>query len=146
MISVQDILNEKGGQVYTVSPDAFVLRAVEAMVENNVGGLIVTKDDKVCGVITERDYLRKIAVQGRRSADTKVKEIMSSPVIYTTPDCSIEEAMAIMTKQRVRHLPVMEGDTVRGVISIGDLVLRLTADQEVTIKTLQSYISDNYPR
>jgi CBS domain-containing protein len=111
------------------------------MVEMNVGSILVTESDKVVGIMTERDYLRKIAVQGRTSRDTLVSEIMTSPLVYVTPETSVEESMAIMTDRRIRHLPVTEKDDVVGIISIGDLVKFQSREQSFQIQYLTDYIS-----
>jgi CBS domain-containing protein len=146
MKTIADILASKGSTVHTISPEALVLRAVESMVENNIGALVVMDNAKVCGMVSERDYLRKIVVKGRRSHDTRVKEIMTSEVVYTRPEQSIREAMAIMTQRRARHLPVVDGSKLLGLVSIGDLAQHVAADQQVQINILHDYIADNYPR
>lgn len=141
MGAIADILESKGNDVHTIDPDASVFAAVSAMVENNVGALLVTDGDDIAGIITERDYLRRIAVEGRTSRDTRVAEIMSSPVVYVGSDCDIEEAMAIMTDRRIRHLPVVDEGSLTGVVSIGDLVKHRSEEQAFEIKYLTEYIS-----
>ena len=138
-----DILRGKSGDVLKIDADATVYDALVKVVDANVGSILVTEGDKVVGIMTERDYLRKIAVQGRTSRDTKVREIMSAPLVYVTPQTAIEEAMAIMTDRRIRHLPVVESEgseDVLGIVSIGDLVKWQSAEQSFQIKYLTDYI------
>ena len=124
-----------------IGADATVFDAVKAMVEANVGALLVTDGDEIVGIFTERDYLRRIAVEGRRSRTTIVSEVMSAPVICVTPDTGIEESMALMTDRRIRHAPVTDGGALVGMISIGDLVKFQTQQQSFEIKYLQDYIT-----
>ncbi len=138
---VSEILRGKGVDVLKIDASATVFDAIKRIVDVNVGSILVTEGDEVVGIMTERDYLRKIAVHGRTSRDTKVGEIMSSPLIYVTPETSIEESMAIMTDRRIRHLPVVENDDVVGIISIGDLVKFQSQEQSFQIKYLTEYIS-----
>ncbi len=141
MARVADILRGKGSDVLKIEAGATVYDALVKIVERNVGSILVTDGDQVVGIMTERDYLRKIAVQGRTSRDTKVSEIMSSPLVYVTPETPVEEAMAIMTDRRIRHLPVVENDDVVGLVSIGDLVKYQSQEQSFQIKYLTDYIS-----
>src|SRR4051812_5649069 len=122
MARVSDILRGKGTDVLKIEASATVYDALVKMVELNVGSILVTDDGAVVGIMTERDYLRKIVVKGRTSRGTQVSEIMTSPLVYVTPDTSVDELMAIMTDRRIRHLPVVENDDVVGIISIGDAV------------------------
>src|SRR6266540_2698649 len=140
MAHVSDILRAKGGDVLKIEKTATVFDAITKIVEANVGSVLVTDGDQVVGIMSERDYLRKIAVQGRTSRDTQVGEIMSSPLIYVTPETTIEESMAIMTDRRIRHLPVV-ADEVVGIISIGDVVKFQSREQSFQIKYLTEYIS-----
>ena len=140
MAHVSDILRNKG-EVLKIDADATVFDAIKKIVENNVGSILVTRGDDVVGIMTERDYLRKIAILGRTSHDTLVEQIMTTPLVYITPETSIEESMAIMTDRRIRHLPVVEDDEVIGVVSIGDLVKFQTQEQGFQIKYLTEYIS-----
>jgi CBS domain-containing protein len=137
------ILEQKSGDVIRISGDATVFDAVKAMVEANVGAILVTGGDAdhIEGIFTERDYLRRIAVEGRTSRDTTVREVMSSPVIVVTPETSVEEAMALMTDRRIRHAPVVEGDRLVGMVSIGDLVRNQSREQDFKIQYLTEYIS-----
>jgi CBS domain-containing protein len=141
MKTVADILQGKGGDVIRIGGDATVFDAVKAMVDANVGALLVTDGEEIVGIFTERDYLRRIAVEGRRSRTTLVNEVMSAPVICVTPETGIEESMALMTDRRIRHAPVTEGGKLVGMISIGDLVKFQTRQQSFEIKYLKDYIT-----
>jgi CBS domain-containing protein len=140
---VAKILEEKSGDVIRISGESTVFDAVKAMVDANVGAILVTGADvnHIEGIFTERDYLRRIAVEGRTSQDTKVRDVMSTPVIVVTPDTSVEEAMALMTDRRIRHTPVVDGDRLVGMLSIGDLVRRQSREQDFKIQYLTEYIS-----
>jgi len=138
---VSEILRGKQTDVLKIDASATVFDAIKKIVEQNVGSILVTRDDDVVGIMTERDYLRKIAIFGRTSHDTLVGEIMSSPLMYVTPETTIEEAMAIMTDRRIRHLPVVENDEVVGIVSIGDVVKFQSREQSFQIKYLTEYIS-----
>jgi CBS domain-containing protein len=138
---VSEILRGKQADVLKIDASATVFDAIKKIVEQNVGSILVTRDGDVVGIMTERDYLRKIAIFGRTSHDTLVGEIMSSPLMYVTPETSIEEAMAIMTDRRIRHLPVVENDEVVGIVSIGDVVKFQSREQSFQIKYLTEYIS-----
>jgi CBS domain-containing protein len=138
---IAEILRRKGTDVLKIEASATVFDAIKKIVEHNVGSILVTQDGEVIGIMTERDYLRKIAIFGRTSHDTLVEQIMTSPLVYITPETSIEESMAIMTDRRIRHLPVVENDEVIGVVSIGDLVKFQTQEQSFQIKYLTEYIS-----
>jgi len=139
--TVATILNQKGHQVYSISPDATVFEAIQLMADKNIGALLVTSEGKLLGVISERDYTRKVALKGRASRDTKVWEIISSPVVSATPDHSVEECMRLMTSHRVRHLPVLYGEKLVGIVSIGDLVNWTISAQDAAIEQLKSYIA-----
>ena len=141
MARVADILRGKGSNVLTIEASATVFDALVKIVDANVGSILVTDGGKIVGIMTERDYLRKIAVRGRTSHDTIVREIMSEPLIAVTPETALEEAMAIMTDRRIRHLPVVEDDDIVGVVSIGDLVKFQSQQQSFEIKYLTDYIS-----
>lgn len=141
MSRVSEILEAKGRVLHRIDADASVLDAVRKMVEANVGSLLVTDGDEITGIVTERDYLRRVAVEGRDERDTPVREVMSSPLVVVTPDTSIEECMALMTDRRIRHLPVAEGGKVVAVVSIGDVVKFQSQQQSFEIKYLNDYIS-----
>ena len=141
MSTVADILQGKQRDVLQIGGEASVLDAVKAMVEANVGSLLVTDGDEIAGIVTERDYLRRAALAGRADAATPVREIMSAPVICVTPETSIEECMALMTERRIRHVPVVDGGALVGMISIGDLVKFQSTQQSVQIKYLTDYIT-----
>ena len=141
MKTVRDILKVKGADVWCVEPDATVFAALQRMAEKEVGALVVTEGAQIVGLISERDYARKVILHGRASPTTLVKEIMTSHVVYTHLDQSIEECMALVTEKRIRHLPVMAEGKLVGVISIGDLVKSIIADQQFIIEQLVHYIS-----
>lgn len=143
MGDVGKILAEKGDSVIRIAGDATVFDAVKAMVEANVGAILVTGSDpdQIQGIFTERDYLRRIAVEGRTSRQTLVREVMSSPVIAVDPSTSVEEAMALMTDRRIRHAPVIDGSKLVGMVSIGDLVRMQSEQQSFKIQYLTEYIS-----
>ncbi len=141
MAQIAEILDAKGRDVIRIASEATVFDAVKLMVERNVGALLVTDGEEITGIFTERDYLRRIAVEGRRSRDTLVREVMSSPVIVITPDVSVEEGMAMMSERRIRHLPVVDEGSVAGMISIGDLVRHQSRLQTFQIQYLTDYIT-----
>ena len=140
MAAVSEVLKEKGNKVIGVPPSATVFEAIEQMVEHNCGSLLVMQDDDVTGIFTERDYLRKIALQGRTSESTAVQDVMTSPVVVVEAGAEIDEALALMTDRRIRHLPVVDNGRVVGVVSIGDLVKHKTKEQEFRIAYLEDYI------
>ena len=142
--SIGEILGHKGNQVWSISPDAMVYDAIQMMSDKNIGALLVTDGDKLVGILTERDYTRKIALKGKSSKQTAVREILSGEVIHVNPNHTVEECMRLMTDHRVRHLPVLEGDKLIGIVSIGDLVNWIISAQSHTINQLQTYIS-GYP-
>lgn len=140
MKTVREILLNKGNQVWSVSPGTTVFTALQLMAEKNTGALLVMKDDKVAGILTERDYARKVVLLGKLSKDTLVQEIMSSTIFYVEPSYSTEECMALMIDKRVRHLPVIEKEKLEGIISIGDVVKAVIDEKEFLISQLEHYI------
>lgn len=143
--TVRQILSNKGRDVWSLPPDASVYDAVAMMAEKGVGALLVVDQGKLAGVVSERDYARKVILKGRSSMETRLSEIMTSPVITVTPDHTVDDCMRIVTDHRIRHLPVLDGDKLAGVISIGDLVRSIIANQEATIHQLHNYIAGSYP-
>ena len=143
--SIRFILEHKGRAVWSLSPEASVYEAIQMMSEKQVGALLVMSSHHLVGFISERDYARKVILQGRSSRDTLVSEIMSSPVTTVSPGQTIDECMRLMTANRIRHLPVMEHGRVTGIVSIGDLVRWIISSQEETIHQLHSYIAGAYP-
>jgi len=141
MITVRDVLDRKGRGVWSVSPDDTVFEALQAMSQRRVGALMVTENGKLVGVISERDYARKVVLAGKNSRETAVGDIMTSKVYYVSPDHHIEECMALMTNKSVRHLPVMDGDRLEGVVSIGDVVKAVISHQEFIIEQLEHFIA-----
>ena len=140
MKSVAQLLRVKGTVVHSVRPDASVFECLELLAEKQVGSLLVMEGDRLIGIFTERDYARKVVLHGKSSKDLKVREIMSADVLCVGPERTNEECMALMTERRVRHLPVMEGGRVIGLISIGDLVKDIIAEQQFVISQLERYI------
>jgi CBS domain-containing protein len=142
MATVKQILNQKGREVYSVAPEATVLEALQKLAEYNVGALPVVDDSgNIVGLFSERDYARKVVLQGKASKDVPVSEVMSSHVLYVTPETSDWQCMALMTDKRVRHLPVLEDGELVGFISIGDVVKAIMEDQKFHIEQLERYIS-----
>jgi CBS domain-containing protein len=141
MASIKQVLQSKGHDICSIGPDASVYDAIAKMAQEEVGALVVLEGESLVGVVSERDYARKVVLQGRSSRDTKIRDIMTTRVAYARPDQSVEECMATMTEKRIRHLPVMEGDKLLGVISIGDLVKSIMEEQQHVIEQLEQYIS-----
>lgn len=141
MNRVKEILDDKGHDVLQIAADASVFDAVKLMVEAGVGSLLVTEDGKIAGIFTERDYLRRLTLEGRDDKGTAVREVMSSPLVVVTPDTEIDECMAVMTDRRIRHLPVVEGGEVMGIVSIGDVVKFKSKQQSFEIRYLTDYIT-----
>ena len=142
---VRDILDQKGNRILDIGPDEKVYDAIAKMAEFNVGALVVTKNGKLQGIISERDYRNKVILKGRTSKDTPVKDIMTSKVVCVSPDYSVDNCLALMSDKKIRHLPVLEDDKLCGVISIGDLVKAVIDQQKLEIDDLKNYISGGYP-
>lgn len=143
--TIDSILREKGTQTWTISPDATVYEAIQLMAEKNIGALLVMQGEELAGIISERDYTRKVALKGKSSKQTPVRELVSNPVITIERSDTVEECMRLMTEHRVRHLPVLEAGRVVGVVSIGDLVNWTISAQHVAITQMEDYISGKYP-
>jgi len=143
--TVKAVLAQKGQAIWSISPDASVFDAIASMSEKHVGALLVLSGGRLVGIITERDYARKVILKGRQSRETRVREIMSAPVQYVTPEQTIGECMHLMTSRQIRHLPVLEGDRVAGIVSIGDVVNWIVTAQDDTIRHLHNYIAGSYP-
>lgn len=141
MSTVNDILNTKGREVCSIAPGQMVYEAVRLMAEKEIGALLVMDGEKLAGIVTERDYARKIVLEGRSSRDTPVKEVMSTRVLCVGPAQTVEECMALMTDKRIRHLPVIDHKRVIGLVSIGDLVKAIIREQQFVIEQLQHYIA-----
>jgi CBS domain-containing protein len=144
MKTVEDILKEKGREVWVISPHATILEALRLMAEKDVGALVVVEDDQIVGIISERDYARKIALRGKSSVNTPIKEIMTDKVYYVSPKTTVQECLALITQQSIRHLPVLENGKLVGLISIGDVVKSIIDEQETTITQLSDYITGKY--
>jgi CBS domain-containing protein len=141
MSDLSEILAEKGRQVHEVDAETTVFEAIKQMVEANVGSVLVTDRGSIVGIFTERDYLRRVALEGRSSRETAVHEIMTTPVVVATPETAVDECMALMTDRRIRHVPVVENDEVVGIVSIGDLVKFTSRKQSFEIQYLHDFIS-----
>ncbi len=140
MKRIKQVLNAKGGDVYSIDMNASVFDAIKLMAAKGIGALVVTDGEKLAGILSERDYTRKVILKGRTSQQTRVGEIMTSDVITVHPKQTIKECMSLMTQHRIRHLPVIDGERLIGMLSIGDLVKAIIEEQQFTIEQLQSYI------
>ena len=141
MPSILQVLASKGSHVWSISPDATVFAGLTLMAEKNIGALLIIEDGKPVGIMSERDYARKIILEGRSSRETRIRSIMTTRLVWAHPSDSVEHAMALMTRERIRHLPVVDGDSILGMVSIGDLVKAMIDQQQFTIEQLERYIA-----
>lgn len=139
-MTVRQLLAQKGSRVETIRPERTVFEALEKMAQANIGALVVTEEDEIVGIMSERDYARKVILRGRASRDTPVREIMSSPVVTVDPSATVEDCMEIMTERKLRHLPVIDDGAMVGIVSIGDVVKTLISEKDYMIEQLQNYI------
>lgn len=144
MTTVDSILKTKGGDIWSVAPDASVFEALEMMAAKNVSGLLILDKGKLVGIFTERDYARKLILKGKLSKETKVRDLMTKDVLYVDPHHTVEDCMKLMTRKRIRHLPVLASKQLIGIITIGDLVNQIISEQKTTIDQLENYISGGY--
>ncbi|MBT4522597.1 MAG: CBS domain-containing protein [Halieaceae bacterium] len=144
MRSIKTLLEIKGGQAWSIAPQATVYDALQLMSDKDVGALLVVEHGKLVGIFTERDYARKLILKGRFSKDTAVRDLMTPDVLYIEPTNTIDDCMMLMTKNRIRHLPVMESGELVGIVTIGDVVKQIISDQESTIGHLEQYITGGY--
>lgn len=142
---VRSLIHQKGQTIWSIPPDATVYEAIEQMADKKIGALVVMRAGRLDGIVTERDYARKVILKGKHSRETRVRDIMTAEVLFITPNQSIDDCMRLMTSRRVRHLPVLEGENVVGIVSMGDLVNWIMASHEQTIQHLQNYIAGTYP-
>jgi CBS domain-containing protein len=145
MKTVRQLLNDKGSQIWSVSPDTPILQALQLMAEKDIGALLVLEGDKIAGIFTERDYARKVILRGKTSKNTPVKEIMTSPVVTAEPKQTALQCLAVLSRQRIRYLPVVEGARLAGLISIGDVAQAIIADQESDIQRLEDIVMGKDP-
>ena len=143
VLTVEELLKVKGRGIWSVSPQATAYEALEMMADKNVGALLVVDKEKVVGIFSERDYARKVILKGKSSRDTAVSELMSQTVFYVTPKNTLQESMALMTAKQIRHLPVMENDRLAGIVTLGDVVKKIIAEQEHAIELLEGYVIGN---
>jgi CBS domain-containing protein len=141
MLSMMQVLSGKGSQVWSISPDATVFAGLTLMAEKNVGALLILEGERPVGIMSERDYARKVILEGRSSRDTRIRAVMTTRLVSTRPTDTVEHGMALMTRERVRHLPVIDGDRLLGLVSIGDLVKAMIDQQQFTIEQLERYIT-----
>lgn len=144
MKTIGDLLKRKGKDIWSVAPQQSVYEALELMAKQEIGALLVIEDGKLAGIFSERDYARKIILKGRASKDTSVGELMTRTVLYATPANTLTDCMATMTSKHIRHLPVIDGGSLAGIVTLGDVVKMIIDDQEVTIKDLETYITGDY--
>lgn len=141
MATVKQLLESKDNHVWSISPETTVFEGLQFMAEKNIGALLVTRDDKLVGIFSERDYARKVILKGKTSKDTTIGELMTREVVYTTPEDSLDECMALMIAKHIRHLPILNNDKLIGLLTLGDLVKQIMSNQEFKIQELEKYIS-----
>jgi CBS domain-containing protein len=141
MATVKQLLESKDNHVWSISPETTVFEGLQFMAEKNIGALLVTRDDKLIGIFSERDYARKVILKGKASKDTTIGELMTREVVYTTPEDSLDECMALMIAKHIRHLPILNNDKLIGLLTLGDLVKQIMSNQEFKIQELEKYIS-----
>ena len=146
MKTIKELLDEKGPNIYSVSPDAYVYEALEILAAKDIGALVVLEETKLVGMFSERDYARKIVLKGKTSKASKVSELMAKGIYYIHPDKSVQDCMVLMTEKKIRHVPVMENDKLIGLVSIGDVVKDIINQQRTTIKDLENYITGSYQK
>lgn len=139
--TIREIFDNKGHQIWSVSPDTKIFEALQLMAEKNIGALVVLNGDKLVGIISERDYARKVALKGKTSKETPIRDIMTPKVLYVTPEKTAEDCMALMIEKRIRHLPVYKQDKLIGVVSIGDVVKAVIEEKKIAIEHLENYIT-----
>jgi CBS domain-containing protein len=144
MITVEKLIKTKGANVWSIAPQATVYEALQTMSEQDVGALVVVEEEKLVGIFTERDYARKLILEGKFSKDTAVSELMTHEVLYVEANNTLADCMVLMTDNRVRHLPVLENGQLSGIVTIGDVVKQIISDQELTIQQLEKYITGGY--
>jgi len=144
--TIGQLLQAKGSQIWSIEPEATVYRALQIMAEKNVGALLVIERDQLVGIFSERDYARKVILKGKSSKGTSVSELMTPEVFYTNTNATIEECMALMTAKHIRHLPVLENKQLVGIVTLGDVVQQIIAEQKFTIRELEKYITGGYER
>ena len=140
MMTVRQLLERKATDIWSIKPEASVYEAIQLMADKGIGALLVMDDDDLVGIMSERDYARKVILKGRSSKKTPVKDIMTAKVLYVSPERSLEECMAIMTEKRIRHLPVLDEGRLTGVFSVGDVIKAIVSEQEFIIEQLENYI------
>ena len=141
MATVKKLLESKDSHIWSISPETTVFEGLQFMAEKNIGALLVTKDDNLVGIFSERDYARKVILKGKASKDTTIGELMTREVVYITPENSLDECMALMTAKHIRHLPILNNDKLIGLLTLGDLVKQIMSNQEFKIQELEKYIS-----
>jgi len=141
MATVKQLLESKDNNVWSIAPETTVFEGLQVMADKNIGALLVTKDEKLVGIFSERDYARKVILKGKASKDTTIAELMTREVVYTTPDDSLDDCMALMTAKHIRHLPILKNNKLIGLLTLGDVVKQIISSQEFKIQEMEKYIS-----